>query len=185
MIDEVMKDAERRMDGVIAATKKDFASIRTGRANPSLLERIEVEYYGTMTPLNQLASISVPEARSMLIQPWDQSALKDVEKAILQSDLGLTPNNDGTMIRIQVPQLTEERRKELVRWVRKEAEERRVGVRNIRRQANEDIKALEKSGDVSEDDLRRAQTQVQELTDRYIKLIDDLLEVKEKEIMEV
>jgi len=185
MIDAVMQDAKKRMEGVITATRKDFASIRTGRANPSLLERIEVEYYGTLTPLNQLASISVPEARSMIIQPWDQSALKDVEKAIIQSDLGLTPNNDGNMIRIQVPQLTEERRKELVRLVRKEAEDRRVGIRNIRRQANEDIRALEKSGDLSEDDLRRAQTEVQVLTDRFIKTIDELLEVKEKEIMEV
>lgn len=185
MIDELMNDAEKRMEGVIAATKRDFAGIRTGRAHPSLVERIEVEYYGTMTPLNQLASISVPEPRTIVIQPWDQSAIKDIEKAILQSDLGLTPSNDGSIIRIQLPQLTEERRKELVRLVRKEAEERRVSIRNIRRQTNDDIKNLEKNGEVSEDDLRRAQTLVQELTDRYIKKIDELLEVKEKEIMEV
>lgn len=185
MIDELIQDASERMDGTIAATKKEFAGIRTGRANPALLDRVLVEYYGTPTPINQMASVSVPEARLLVIQPWDKSSLKEIEKAILQSDLGLTPSNDGALIRIQLPQLTEERRRDLVRLVRKEAEERRVAIRNIRRQVNDDIRELEKAGEISEDESRRAQGRVQELTDKYITQIDHLLEMKEKEIMEV
>ncbi len=185
MAKEVFKEAERKMQGVIAATKREFAAVRTGRATPSLLDRIQVEYYGTETPLNQLANISAPEARMLTIQPYDKSAVKAIEKAILTSDLGLTPNSDGNLIRIAIPSLTEERRKDLVRLVRKEAEEKRVAVRNVRREANEQLKKLAKDGELSEDEERRAQTEVQELTDKYVAEVDGLLEAKEAEIMEV
>lgn len=185
MIEGLFKDAEKRMQGAVTATKEEFAGVRTGRANPSLLERVEADYYGTPTPITQLATISVPEPRLLVIQPWDKSSISSIEKAILQSELGLNPSNDGNVIRVAVPQLTEERRKELVRLVRKMAEEYRVAVRNIRRDLIEEIKALEKKGDVSEDDSRRAQTRAQELTDKYIAEIDRLLEQKESEIMEV
>lgn len=173
------------MEQAVQAARRELGSIRTGRANPALLDRITVDYYGTPTPLNQMASVSVPEARLLLVQPWDKSAIKDIEKAILTSELGLTPNSDGTVIRIQIPQLTEERRKDLARIARKEAEDKRVAVRNARRDANETLKRLEKDGTVSEDDSRRAQADVQELTDKYIKDIDELLAAKEKEILEV
>lgn len=173
------------MEEVIVRTKKAFASVRTGRANPALLDRIMVSYYGTPTPLNQMASVSVPEPRMLVITPWDKSSIKDIEKAILTSDLGLVPNNDGSVIRLAIPPLTEERRKELVRLVRKDAEDHRVAVRNIRRDLNEAAKKLEKDGEISEDDLRRAQDDIQKLTDRFIEQIDELLKAKEKEIMEV
>lgn len=188
MADEVhavLSETESKMQQAVQAARRDLAAIRTGRANPALLDRITVDYYGTPTPLNQLASITVPEARLLVVQPWDKNSLKDIEKAIMSSDLGLTPNNDGTVIRIQIPQLTEERRRDLARLARKEAEEKRVAVRNARRDANEELKRLEKEGVISEDDSRRAQTDVQQLTDKYIKEIDDLLAAKEKEIMEV
>ncbi|NLK08093.1 MAG: ribosome recycling factor [Firmicutes bacterium] len=185
MTKEILKDGERRMQGVIENTKQDFATVRTGRANPALLDRIQAEYYGTMTPLNQMASISAPEARLLLIQPWDKSAVKDIERAIQKSDLGLTPNTDGEVIRIPIPALTEERRKELVRFVRKAAEDNRIAVRNIRRDANDSLRSLEKEGDVSEDDRHRAEAEVQELTDKFIEEIDKLLKEKEAEIMEV
>lgn len=185
MVSEVMAEAKQRMQAAVEAARRDFAGIRSGRASASLLDRISVDYYGTVTPLNQLATISVPEARLIIVQPWDQSQLQAVEKAIAQSDLGLTPSNDGQIIRIAVPPLTEERRKELVRVVRKEAEERRVAIRNIRRDANETIKELEKEKELSTDESRRAQESIQELTDKYIKEIDLLLESKEKEILEV
>ncbi len=173
------------MQAVIAATRRDFAAVRTGRANPALLERVMVDYYGTPTPIQQLATISTPEPRLLTIQPWDRQMVKAIEKAIQQSDLGLTPNSDGQVIRIVLPQLTEERRKELVRLVRKEAEEKRVAIRNIRRDANEALKKLEKDGLLSEDEVRRAQGEIQTLTDHYIREVDHLLEAKEKEIMEV
>lgn len=185
MIDEVLADAEERMKGTLASARRDFAGIRSARASTSLLDRVTVEYYGTMTPLNQMATISAPEARLILVQPWDKSQMQAVEKAILQSELGLTPTNDGSIIRIAIPPLTEERRKELVRLVRKEAEEKRVIVRNIRRDANETLKELEKEKEISEDDGRRAQERVQNLTDKYVQEIDRLLEGKEKEILEV
>lgn len=181
----VVKEAESRMKGVIEAAKREFGTIRTGRANPSMLERVVADYYGTPTPVTQLATVSTPEARLITIQPWDKAAVKEIEKAILKSDLGLTPNVDGNIIRIAVPPLTEERRKELVKVVRKEAEEKRVAVRNVRRDANEELKKLEKDGAASEDEMRRAQDQIQELTDEFIKEIDRLLSVKEKEILEV
>lgn len=185
MIEDLFKEAEERMEATVTATKNEFAGIRTGRAHPALLDRIQAEYYGTMTPIPQMATVSVPEPRLLVIQPWDKSSIKAIEKAILQSDLGLNPMNDGTVIRISLPQLTEERRKDLARLVRKVTEEHRVAVRNIRRELIEDIKALEKEGDVSEDESRRAQARAQELTDKYIARIDELLQQKETEIMEV
>ncbi len=185
MVKEILKETENRMKAVIEATKKELAAVRTGRANTALLDRVAVDYYGTPTPINQLANISAPEARLLVIQPWDKGILKDVEKSILKSDLGLVPTNDGTVIRIAIPQLTEERRRELVKLVKKEAEEKRVAVRNIRRDTNEHIKAQEKKGQVSEDDSRRGQDEIQKLTDKYIAEIDRLVEHKEKEILEV
>lgn len=184
-VQAVIHDSEEKMQSVLQATRRELASIRTGRANPSLLDRITIDYYGTPTPLTQMASVSVPEARLLVIQPWDKSAMKEIEKAILASDLGLTPNSDGTVLRIQIPQLTEERRKDLARVARNEAENKRVAVRNVRRDANEALKQLEKDGTISEDESRRAQTQVQELTDKYIAEVDELLAAKEKEILEV
>lgn len=183
--DEVLREAERKMKNVIESARRDFAAVRTGRANPALLDRIQVEYYGTMTPLNQLANVSAPEPRLLVIQPWDKNSLKNIEKAILKSELGLTPNSDGSVIRIAIPQLTEERRKELVRLVRREAEEKRVAIRNVRREANDTFKSLQKEGKLSEDESRRAQSEVQDLTDKYIARIDEMLEAKEAEIMEV
>ncbi len=185
MIDQIMQDGKTRMEDVIAATKKAFSGIRTGRANPGLLDRIVVSYYGTPTPLNQMASVSVPEPRLLVITPWDKSSIKDIEKAILISDLGLVPTNDGSVIRLSIPTLTEERRKDLVRLVRQDAEDHRVSVRNIRRELNDAVKKLEKSGDVSEDESHRVQEKIQKQTDRFISEIDELLEAKEKEIMEV
>lgn len=185
MTKEVLQDCERNMRAVIEATKQDFSTVRTGRANPALLDRVQVEYYGTLTPLNQLASISAPEARLLLIQPWDKNSLKEIERAILKSDLGLTPNSDGSVIRLSIPPLTEERRKDLVRLVRKGAEDRRIGIRNVRRDANEVLRELEKDGSISEDQRHRSEADVQELTDKYIERINELLEAKENEIMEV
>lgn len=173
------------MKNAVQAARRELGSIRTGRANPSLLDRITVDYYGTPTPLAQMASISVPEARLLVIQPWDKNSVKDIEKAIMSSDLGLTPNSDGSVIRIQIPQLTEERRRDLARIARKEAEDKRIAVRNVRRDLNDALKQLEKDGTISEDDERRAQAQVQELTDQYIAEIDEVLAAKEKEILEV
>lgn len=185
MIKQILLDGKTRMDDVIVATKKAFSGIRTGRANPGLLDRIMVSYYGTPTPLNQMASVSVPEPRLLVITPWDKSSIKDIEKGILISDLGLVPSNDGIVIRLSIPSLTEERRKDLVRLVRKDAEEHKVGIRNIRRDLNEAVKRLEKNGDISEDESHRVQDDIQKQTDRYIANIDELLEGKEKEIMEV
>jgi len=187
VIKDVLADAEQRMKGVIEATKRDFAAVRTGRANPGILDRVVVDYYGTPTPLNQMANISAPDPRMLLIQPWDKSQIAAVEKAVLKADLGLNPSNDGSVVRLSIPQLTEERRKELVKLVRKEAEEKRVAVRNIRRDANEAIKNLEKdsANDISEDDAKKGLDDVQKLTDQYINAVDGLLETKEKEIMEI
>jgi ribosome recycling factor len=185
MIKDVIKDTENHMKGAIEATKKEFQAVRTGRANPNLLDRVVVEYYGTPTPLNQVASISSPDARALLIQPWDKSALNAIEKAIQKADLGLNPVNDGMVIRLPIPQLTEERRKELVKVVKKEAEDKRIVIRNLRRDANEKIKTLEKADHVSEDEAKKGLDDVQKLTDKYIQEIDKLLEQKEKEIMEV
>ncbi|HOB91814.1 MAG: ribosome recycling factor [Bacillota bacterium] len=173
------------MQAVIQTTKKEFASIRTGRANPALLDGVLVDYYNTPTPLNQLASISVPEPRLLVLQPYDKSAISNIEKAILKADLGLNPTNDGNVIRVSIPHLTEERRRDLVKVARKKAEELKVAVRNARRDANEALKKLEKEKSISEDELRIALEEVQELTDKYITEIDNLLKRKEEEIMEV
>ncbi len=185
MIQEVIKGSEEKMKKALEILKKDFATLRAGRANPAILEKVMVDYYGAPTPVNQLANISAPEPRMLIIQPWDKSVINQVEKAILKSDLGLTPSNDGTVIRINIPQLTQERRLELVKVTKKKAEEARVIIRNLRRDANEHTKAAEKKGEVSEDDARRGQEEIQKLTDKYIKEVDHILEGKEKEIMEV
>lgn len=185
MINEIIKDGEARMKSVIASTKVTFSGIRTGRANPGILDRIVVSYYNTPTPLKQMANISAPEPRMLLIQPWDKTVIKDVEKAILASDLGLTPNNDGNVIRISIPQLTEERRKQLVKVVKKECEDHKVAIRNIRRDLNEEVRTLEKKSEITKDDSHRYQNEIQSLTDKYVDKIDQLSDAKEQEILEV
>ncbi|QPC48362.1 ribosome recycling factor [Mangrovibacillus cuniculi] len=185
MAKQVMSSTKERMEKAIQSFSRELASIRAGRANASLLDRIEVEYYGAMTPINQMAGISVPEARLLSIQPYDKSILGDIEKAILKSDLGLTPSNDGSIIRLTIPPLTEERRKELVKLVKKEAEEAKVAVRNIRRDANDDLKKLEKNGELTEDDQRGYSEDVQKLTDDFIAKIDKLAKEKEEEVLSV
>lgn len=185
MSKEIINDAKSRMEKAVEALNRDLAKLRAGRANPALLDRITVEYYGAETPLNQLATISVPEARLLTIQPFDKSSIGDIERAILKSELGLTPANDGSVIRITIPPLTEERRKELVKLVKKSAEEAKVAVRNVRRDANDTLKKSQKDGDLTEDDLRRYTEEVQKLTDSYITKVDDVADNKEKEIMEV
>ena len=185
MLEFIYSDAEERMEKVIIAFQRELATLRAGRATPALLDRIEVDYYGTLTPLNQLAGVSAPESRLLIIQPWDKQSIGDVEKAILKSDLGLTPTSDGNVIRLNIPQLTEERRKELVKEVRKKAEECKVSIRNIRRDANEEIKQLEKSSDITEDERRLAQDNIQEITDKKIVEIDEVTATKEKEMMAV
>jgi len=184
-MDEILESADSKMKKCLEALKKEFGSVRAGRAMPSLLDKISLNYYNTPTPLNQLANISVPEARLLVIQPWDKSLVSDVEKAILKSDLGLTPNSDGNVIRLSIPQLTEERRKELVKVVRKKAEESRVAVRNVRREANDLLKAEEKGSRITEDELRISQEEINDITKNNIEEIDKILEAKEKEIMEV
>ncbi|WP_438432475.1 ribosome recycling factor [Gorillibacterium sp. sgz500922] len=181
----VKKNAEDRMEKAMTALKREMASLRAGRASASLLDRIQVEYYGSMTPLNQMAGITTPDSRTLMIQPWDKSAMGAIEKAILKSELGLNPSNDGSIIRIVIPALTEERRAELAKMTRKFGEEAKVAVRNIRRDANDDIKKLEKTDGLSEDESRRHQDDIQKLTDRYIVEVDKILAAKEKEIMEV
>lgn len=185
MSKEIINDAKSRMEKAVEALNRDLAKLRAGRANPALLDRVTVEYYGAETPLNQLATISVPEARLLTIQPFDKSSIGDIERAILKSELGLTPANDGAVIRITIPPLTEERRKELVKIVKKSAEEAKVAVRNVRRDANDSLKKDQKEGDLTEDDLRRYTEEVQKLTDNYIAKVDDVADNKEKEIMEV
>lgn len=184
MIESIYQETRESMDKSIDALKNEFKRVRTGRASPSLLDGIRVEYYGTITPLNQMASLSVPESRLIIIQPWDVSVIKDIEKAILKSDLGLTPSNDGKLIRISIPPLTEEGRKQLVKVIYKKSEEHRIAVRNIRRDSNDLLKGLKKDGEISEDDAFKSQDQVQKITDKYIKLIDDVCKEKEKEILE-
>ncbi|MGG0669049.1 ribosome recycling factor [Sporosarcina koreensis] len=181
----IMDQTKDRMDKAIGSFSRQLASIRAGRANASLLDRISVLYYGAPTPLNQMAGISVPEARLMVIQPYDKTTLGDIEKAILKSDIGITPSNDGSVIRLAVPALTEERRKELVKEVKKEAEDSKVAIRNVRRDANEELKKLEKNGDITEDELRREGDEIQKLTDSFIVKIDELAKDKENEIMEI
>ena len=185
MVKAVLREAEDKMKKTSEVFRKELASLKAGRATPALLDKIMVDYYGTPTPVNQLSNLSVPEPRLLVIQPWDKSSLPSIEKAILKSDLGITPTSDGTVLRLNVPQLTTERRKELVKQLNKKAEEARVAVRNERREANEAIKRQKKDGKISEDDEKRAETDIQKLTDRYIREVDQTLAAKEKEVMEV
>ena len=184
MLKDIYKDAESRMKGAVQALEDDLAGIRTGRASPALIERLQVEYYGALTPLIQLASISVPEPRSLLIRPFDASTLRDIERAILASDLGLTPNNDGKSIRLNIPPLNEERRRELVRMVNNRVEEARVAVRNVRRDSIRDLREFEQEKMISEDDRKRGEEELQKITDRNIEEANAVGERKEKEILE-
>lgn len=182
---EVQNKLQQQMDKTIEALKFEFSTIRAGRANAQMLDKIRVDYYGTPTPINQVGSISVPEPRTLMISAWDKSAMKEIEKAIRNSDLGLNPTNDGEVIRINVPALTEERRKELCKQAKKASEEFKVRIRNERRDANDKLKKLEKEGEITEDELKKAQDNVQKMTDKYVKEIEVLLETKEKDIMAV
>jgi len=184
-IDEFIQDATRRMDKSVETTQHEFNSIRTGRASAALLDHVRVDYYGTPTPLNQLATINVPEPRMLTVQPFDPSSVKTIEKALMESDLGLTPSNDGKIIRLPIPQLTEERRKELVKVVRQRAEDGRIAVRNVRRDVMHHLKELVTRGDVGGDEERRAEERLQKLTDDHVHKIDEFLKRKEAEILEV
>ncbi len=185
MIKDLISETENRMKKTIDHLTQDLATLRAGRANPAMLERVMVNYYGQPTPVNQLANIAVPEPRLLVIQPWDKSSIPEVEKAILKSDLGITPSNDGNVIRLAVPQLTEERRKEIVKLVKKRGEEAKVAVRNIRREQNDLMKSSEKEKMISEDESKKGVDDVQKITDKYIKDIDAIMVAKEKDIMEV
>ena len=185
MTKDVINGAEDRLKKSLEALKKDYGTLRAGRAAPSLLDKVMVDYYGTSTPVNQIANVTVPEPRMLMIKPYDKGSLKDIERAIQKSDLGLTPNSDGIAIRLAIPQPTQERRKELVKVVNKKAEECKVAMRNIRRDANESIKKLEKGKEITEDDRKDAQDKMQKLLDKYIKLVDGTKATKEKEVMEV
>ncbi len=184
MLESTYQESRERMQKSIESLKHDLKRVRTGRASLSLLDGIKADYYGTPTPLAQMASLQVPESRMIMIQPWDVSAIKEIEKAIQKSDLGLTPSNDGKMIRITIPPLTEQRRKELVKIVNKTCEDFKVAIRNIRRDANELIKGFKKDGEISEDDAFKAQDQIQKITDEYIRKVDEIYKEKEKEILE-
>jgi ribosome recycling factor len=185
MIDDLLQDAREHMEKSVDATRHKFGSVRTGRASTALLDRITVDYYGAPTPLKQLATVSAPEARLLTIQPYDKSSIKNIERAILESDVGLTPNNDGQLIRLQVPELTEERRKDLVKLISKFAEEGRVHIRQVRHDANKDLKHQEDAGTLPADDAKRQTGDVQKMTDRYIAQVDELLKKKTAEVMEV
>jgi ribosome recycling factor len=185
MVDDLFGDAERRMQKAVEALKQDVSSIRTGRASSALIERITVDYYGTPTPINQVASISIPEARLLVIQPWDRKMLIDIEKAIQKSDLGINPNNDGQVIRLAIPPLNEERRREMVKTLHKKLDEHKVAVRNVRRDAQDKLRDREKKKEVSEDELKRSSERLQKLTDRYIDEMDKVGKSKELEILEV
>jgi ribosome recycling factor len=185
MIDELLQDAREHMEKSVDATRHKFGSVRTGRASTALLDRITVDYYGAQTPLKQLATVSAPEARLLTVQPYDKSSIKNIERAIMESDVGLTPNNDGQIIRLQVPELTEERRKELVKVVRHLAEEGRVAIRNIRRDVMHDLRELRDAGEAGSDDEHRAEEALQKLTDEKVKELDAVLKAKEEEILEV
>lgn len=185
MINEVLDELRERMQKSVEALQDDFLSLRTGRASPALVEKLPIEYYGSMTPLNQMASIAVPEPRLLVIRPWDPSALPAIERALLRSDLGLTPMNDGKLIRLNIPRLTEERRRELVKVVAKRAEEARISVRNLRRDALQDLKEFEQEKMISEDDFYRGKDKVQDLTNEFIEKIDEMGKRKEEEVMEI
>jgi ribosome recycling factor len=185
VIDETLLEAEEKMDKAVEVAKDDFATIRTGRANPAMFNKIVVDYYGTMTPLAQLASFQAPEARMMIVAPYDKGAMDGIEKAIRDSDLGVNPTNDGHIIRVTLPQLTEERRKEYIKVARGKAEDSRISIRNIRRHAKDSLDKLAKDGEVGEDDVRRAEKQLDELTSKHVSTIDELLKHKESELLEV
>ncbi|MCT4595616.1 MAG: ribosome recycling factor [Anaeromicrobium sp.] len=185
MILEIHKELEEKMQKTIRVYKEDLNAMRAGRANPALLDKIMIDYYGSSTPLKQIANVSAPEPRMLVVQPYDQTAVSSIEKAITQSDLGLNPSNDGKVIRLAIPQLTEERRKDLIKLVKKTAEGSKVAIRNERRDANDKLKKLQKNGEITEDDLKGAEEEVQQLTNKYIEIIDELLKKKEKEMMEV
>ncbi|HLQ11252.1 MAG TPA: ribosome recycling factor [Ktedonobacteraceae bacterium] len=185
MVDDLFGDAERRMQRAVEALKQDIASIRTGRASSALIERITVDYYGTPTPINQVSSISIPEARLLVIQPWDRKMLVDIEKAIQKSDLGINPNNDGQVIRLAIPPLNEERRREMVKTLHKKLDEHKVAIRNVRRDAQDKLRDREKKKEVSEDELKRSTERLQKLTDRFIDEMDKVGKTKELEILEV
>ncbi len=182
---EVLNTAKEKMEKTLKVLGSDFAAIRAGRANPAVLDRIMVDYYGTPTPINQMAAISVQDARVLVIQPWDKSSLKAIEKAIQASDLGINPSNDGSVIRLAFPQLTEERRKELCKEIKKMGEESKVAVRAIRRDANDKVKAMKKNGELTEDDVKQFDKDIQKLTDKYVELVDSAVSVKEKEILSI
>ena len=184
-VDEILDDTTTRMEKSVSALERELGSIRTGRASPRLVENLLVDYYGVPTPLNQIASITVPEARLLMIQPWDKTAVKEVEKSVMKSDLGLMPNSDGTVIRISIPQLTEDRRRDLVRLVGRKVEDGHVAVRNIRRSGVESFRSMERDKELSQDESRRAQGDLQELTDLYIGQMDEMKKDKEQEVMEV
>ncbi len=185
MIKQLYSETKAKMQKAIAVVQKNFNSVRTGRATPSLFETVKVDYYGTPTPLNQLAKIQIPDAKQVVIQPYDTGSIKDIERGIMESNLGLTPNNDGEIIRIQIPDLTEERRKELTSVVKKYSEEGKIALRGIRREARDEVDLLESEGEISEDDAHRAREKIQEFTDRYEEMIDELQEKKIQEIMTV
>jgi ribosome recycling factor len=185
MLEEVLTDAEKKMSRAVEVLEHDLTTIRTGRASPALVDRLHVEYYGSEMPLNQVAGVTAPEARMLVIQPWDKSAITAIEKAILKSELGLTPSNDGTLIRIVLPQLTEERRRDLVKLVHRRVEEGRVAVRNVRREAHDDLRDLRKENMATEDDLKQGEGRLQRLTDRYVAEADRVGQRKEAEVMEV
>lgn len=185
MVDDILGDADRRMQKAIEVLKQDLAAVRTGRASAALLDRITVDYYGTPTPVNQVATISVPEARLLVIQPWDRKMLVDIEKAIQKSDLGINPNNDGQVIRLAIPPLNEERRREMVKTVHKKLDEHKVAIRNIRRDVHDKLRDREKKKEISEDELKRSTDRLQKLTDRFIDEMDKIGKAKEQEIMEV
>ena len=176
---------EEKMKKTISVLESEMKAVRAGRANPAILDKVTVEYYGAPSPLTQIANVSVPDARSILIQPWDASILGEIEKAILKSDIGITPNNDGKAVRLNFPPLTEERRKELVKGIRKRGEDSKVAIRSIRRDAMEDAKVQKKNGEITEDDVKNIEKDIQKLTDNYVKDIDDIINFKEKEILEV
>ncbi|MDF2882451.1 MAG: ribosome recycling factor [Clostridiaceae bacterium] len=182
---EIIKTAEEKMSKTINVLKKELASMKAGRANPSMLDRIEAEYYGTVTPLNQLANISAPEPRVLLITPWDKNSLKSIEKAIQKSDLGINPSNDGIVIRLVIPELTEETRKNIVKNVKKAGEDAKIAIRSIRRDSNDKVKALKKENDLPEDEIKKGEDEIQKKTDNFIKEVDKIIELKEKEVMSV
>ena len=185
MIKEILSSREEKMQKTLETLKRDFASLRAGRATPALLDKVMVDYYGTPAPVNQVAKVSVPEARMIVIAPWEKPMLKEIEKALMKSDLGLTPNSDGAAIRLTIPQLTKERREELRKSIGKKAEEDKVALRNLRRDANDAIKKLEKAKEATEDESKKAQDDMQKMVDKFVKLVDTARDAKEKEIMEV